>query len=131
MLWEGADLAALGVASFGHLSGIHYQNATHWDDYLGDVEAGRLPIRRGLVPTRHELLTRETVLGLKKGRLDVARLREKFGVDVLAEWADQWRTLEAAGHLAAREPEPVLSRGGLLQVDSLLPAFFGPPTAGG
>jgi oxygen-independent coproporphyrinogen-3 oxidase len=93
MLWEGADLAALGVASFGHLSGIHYQNATHWDDYLGDVE--------------------------------------KFGVDVLAEWADQWRTLEAAGHLAAREPEPVLSRGGLLQVDSLLPAFFGPPTAGG
>jgi oxygen-independent coproporphyrinogen-3 oxidase len=131
MLWEGADLAALGVASFGHLSGIHYQNATHWDDYLGDVEAGRLPIRRGLVPTRHELLTRETVLGLKKGRLDVARLREKFGVDVLAEWADQWRALEAAGHLAAREPEPVLSRGGLLQVDSLLPAFFGPPTAGG
>jgi oxygen-independent coproporphyrinogen-3 oxidase len=131
MLWEGADLAALGVASFGHLSGMHYQNATHWDDYLGDVEAGRLPIRRGLVPTPRELLIRETVLGLKKGRLDVARLREKFGVDPLVEWASQWRALEADGHLAAREPEPVLSRGGLLQVDSLLPAFFEPPAAGG
>jgi oxygen-independent coproporphyrinogen-3 oxidase len=131
MLWEGADLAALGVASFGHLSGMHYQNATHWDDYLGDVEAGRLPIRRGLVPTPRELLIRETVLGLKKGRLDVARLREKFGVDPLVAWAAQWRALEADGHLAAREPEPVLSRGGLLQVDSLLPAFFEPPAAGG
>ena len=43
MLWEGSDLVALGVASFGHLSGVHYQNAPHWDDYLGDVEAGRLP----------------------------------------------------------------------------------------
>jgi oxygen-independent coproporphyrinogen-3 oxidase len=131
MLWEGSDLAALGVASFGHLSGIHYQNAAHWDDYLGEVEAGRLPIRRGLVPAPRDLLIRETVLGLKKGRLDVGRLRRKFGVDPLVEWADQWRALEGAGHLAAREPEPVLSRGGLLQVDSLLPAFFEPPAAGG
>jgi oxygen-independent coproporphyrinogen-3 oxidase len=131
MLWEGSDLAALGVASFGHLSGLHYQNATHWDDYLADVEAGRLPIRRGLAATPRDLLIRETVLGLKKGRLDVERLRRKFGVDPLAEWAGQWRALEAAGHLAAREPEPVLSRSGLLQVDSLLPAFFEPPTGGG
>ncbi|MFM9196963.1 MAG: coproporphyrinogen-III oxidase family protein, partial [Planctomycetia bacterium] len=44
MLWEGSDLVALGVASFGHLSGLHYQNATHWDDYLAAVEAGRLPL---------------------------------------------------------------------------------------
>ena len=131
MLWEGSDLAALGVASFGHLSGVHYQNDAHWDGYLGDVEAGRLPIRRGLAATRRELLIRETVLGLKKGRLDVDRLRRKYGVDPLAEWSGQWRALEAAGHLAAREPDPVLSRDGLLQVDSLLPAFFEPAVAAG
>jgi oxygen-independent coproporphyrinogen-3 oxidase len=126
MLWEGADLAALGVASFGHLSGVHYQNDTHWDGYLDDVEAGRLPIRRGLVPTPRELLIRETVLGLKKGRLDVERLRRKFGVDPVAEWADQWRALEAEGRLESLRPQPVLSRSGLLQVDALIPAFFEP-----
>ena len=131
MLWEGSDLAALGVASFGHLSGLHYQNATHWDDYLAAVEAGRLPIHRGLVPSRRELLIRETVLGLKKGRLDVERLRRKFGVDPLAEWSQQWRALDAAGHLDATRPEPRLSRSGLLQVDALLPAFFEPAAAGG
>ncbi|NBW88186.1 MAG: hypothetical protein EBR23_15490, partial [Planctomycetia bacterium] len=70
MLWEGSDLAALGVASFGHLSGLHYQNETQWDDYLRAVESGRLPIHRGLRPTRRELLIRELVLGLKRGRLD-------------------------------------------------------------
>jgi hypothetical protein len=43
MLWEGADLVALGVASFGHLSGMHYQNEPHWEPYLGAVEAGHLP----------------------------------------------------------------------------------------
>ena len=32
-LWAGADMVALGVASFGHLGGIHYQNQTHFDTY--------------------------------------------------------------------------------------------------
>ena len=126
MLWEGSDLVALGVASFGHLSGIHYQNATHWDDYLAAVEAGRLPIHRGLVPTRRELLIRELVLGLKRGRLDVGRLARKFGVDPLVEWAAVWHSLAADGFLEAVQPAPILSRVGLLQVDSLLPRFFDP-----
>jgi oxygen-independent coproporphyrinogen-3 oxidase len=129
MLWEGSDLVALGVASFGHLSGIHYQNEPHQDAYLAAVEAGRLPIHRGLVPTRRELLIRELVLQLKRGRLDAARLRDKFGVDPLVEWAPQWAALREAGHLERIEPGPVLSRQGLLQVDSLLPAFFEPPPA--
>ena len=124
MLWEGSDLVALGVASFGHLSGVHYQNATHWDDYLAAVEAGRLPIHRGLAPTSRELLIRELVLGLKRGRLDAGRLARKFGIDPLAEWADQWRSLESDGYLERTADGPVLSRRGLLQIDSLLPRFF-------
>ena len=124
MLWEGSDLVALGVASFGHLSGFHYQNATYWDEYLGAVEAGRLPVVRGLEPTRRELLIRETVLGLKRGRLDVARLREKFGVDPLEEWAEEWRGLVESGDVERLLPEPVLTRQGLLRVDELLPRFF-------
>jgi oxygen-independent coproporphyrinogen III oxidase len=124
MLWEGSDLVALGVASFGHLSGVHYQNEPHWDPYLAAVEAGRLPIHRGLAPARRELLVRELVLGLKKGRLDTGRLAAKYGVDPLLEWRDQWRRLEGEGWLAQIDPEPVLTRQGLLRVDSLLPAFF-------
>jgi len=127
MLWEGADLAALGVASFGHLSGVHYQNEPHWDPYLAAVESGRLPIHRGLTASRRELLVRELVLQLKRGRLDAARLRDKFGIDPLAEWAAQWAALAEAGHLERLEPAPVLTRQGLLQVDSLLPAFFDSP----
>jgi oxygen-independent coproporphyrinogen-3 oxidase len=130
MLWEGSDLVALGVASFGHLSGVHYQNATHWDEYLGAVESGRLPLHRGLRLTPRERLIRELVLGLKRGRLDVARLARKFGVDPLVEWADEWRSLEAEGMLAELRPAPVLSRQGLLQVDSLLPRFFEPADRG-
>ena len=126
MLWEGADLVALGVASFGHLSGVHYQNEAHWDPYLAAVESGRLPIQRGLKPSPRERLIRELVLGLKKGTVDTQRLAATYGIDPLVEWQDAWQHLADAGWLAARDPLPVLTREGLLRVDSLLPVFFEP-----
>lgn len=126
MLWEGADLVALGVASFGHLSGVHYQNEPHWDPYLAAVESGRLPIQRGLKPSPRERLIRELVLGLKKGTVDTQRLAATYGIDPLVEWQDAWQHLADAGWLAARGPLPVLTREGLLRVDSLLPVFFEP-----
>ena len=124
MLWQGSDLVSLGVASFGHISGLHYQNETHWDDYLGAVEAGRLPIQRGYAPSHRELLIREMVLGLKRGELDVARLARKFGIDPLLEWAPQWQALLLEGHLQQIHPWPLLTRQGLLQIDALLPRFY-------
>ena len=126
MLWEGADLVALGVASFGHLSGVHYQNEPHWDPYLDAVESGRLPIQRGLKPSPRERLIRELVLGLKKGTVDTQRLAATYGIDPRVEWQDAWQHLADAGWLAARGPLPVLTREGLLRVDSLLPVFFEP-----
>jgi len=124
MLWEGSDLVALGVASFGHISGHHYQNATHWDDYLAGVDGGRLPICRGLRPSSRELLIRELVLGLKKGTVDCDRLKKKFGIDPLLEWGDEWERLRGEGFLERAAPTPLLSRSGLLQVDRLLHRFF-------
>lgn len=124
MLWEGADLVALGVASFGHLSGVHYQNEPHWDPYLDAVEAGRLPIHRGLRATPRQLLIRELVLGLKKGEIDTGRLAAKFGVDPLVEWGAEWERLVREGWIETLVPRPRLSRDGLLRVDSLLSAFF-------
>jgi len=128
MLWEGSDLIALGVASFGHLSGVHYQNKTHWDAYLAEVEAGRLPIHRGLAVSSRDLLIRELVLGLKRGRVDTCRLTRKYGIDPLQEWAEIWQGLAVDGYLEPPQPgtPPQLTRRGLLQVDSLLARFFTP-----
>jgi oxygen-independent coproporphyrinogen-3 oxidase len=129
-LWRGSDLLATGVASFGHVSGVHYQNLPEWGDYLAAVGEGRLPLWRGLRPTPHQLLVRELILQLKTGRIDGGYFRRKFGVDVLAEWADVWRRYQREGWLQVTGDEVTVSRAGLLRVDSLLPAFFEPQHQG-
>ena len=88
-LWHGADLLGTGVASFGHVSGVHYQNQTEWGDYTGDLEGGELPLYRAMRPTPHQLLVREMILQLKTGQLDAGYFRDKFGVDILDEFRER------------------------------------------
>jgi oxygen-independent coproporphyrinogen-3 oxidase len=116
---------ATGIASFGHISGVHYQNKPEWDDYIRPLlEESRLPLGRALRPTRHQLLIREMILQLKRGYLDVDYFQRKFGTDILDEWADQWREYEQEGWLTWNERRVTLTREGLLRADALLPAFF-------
>lgn len=125
-LWRGSDLLATGVASFGHASGVHYQNLTEWAQYLESLERGELPLYRGLRPTSHQLLVREMILQLKTGEIDAGYFRDKFGVEILDEWRDAWQEYVGDGYLSIDGDRVTLTREGLLRADSLLPAFFEP-----
>jgi oxygen-independent coproporphyrinogen-3 oxidase len=130
-VWEGADLAGLGVASFGHVNGVHMQNLDTWERYRMEVGEGRLPLARAYRPTDEERLIREFVLQLKRGSLSAAYFQEKFGVDVLARFRDQLASLHDEGFLQdAGTGTITLTRRGLLQVDALLRRFFLPEHAG-
>jgi oxygen-independent coproporphyrinogen-3 oxidase len=123
-LWRGSDLLATGVASFGHVSGVHYQNLAEWEQYLGALERGELPLWRGMRPTPHQLLVRELVLQLKTGRIDAGYFRRKFGVEILDDWRAAWERHAADGLVELDGDRVTVTRAGLLRVDSLLPAFF-------
>ena len=123
-LFGGSDLLATGIASFGHISGVHYQNLPEWKDYLGALADGKLPLGRGLRPTKHQLLTREVILLLKRGYLDAGYFRKKFGVEILEEWSDVWKTHAEEGMLTVDGDRIELTRKGLLHADALLPPFF-------
>ncbi len=129
-LWHGADLLATGIASFGHVSGVHYQNLPELEQYLGAIEAGQLPLGRGYLPSAHQQLIREMVLLLKRGYLDRGYFRDKFGVDILEHWKDVWEEYRAESLVEFVGDEIRLCRDGLLRVDSLLPAFFEPEHQG-
>lgn len=123
-VWRGADLLGTGVASFGHFQGVHYQNLDQLEEYISTLDAGELPVNRAMVPTQHQLLIREFVLQMKEGRLQVSPFLDKFGVDVLEEFGGPLGRQRDKGYLDFDENEIVLTRKGLLQVDSLLPEYF-------
>ena len=50
-LWQGADMAGLGVASFGTVNGVHLQNLDTWDAYAAAINRGVLPLSRAYRPT--------------------------------------------------------------------------------
>ena len=129
-LWHGSDLLATGVASFGHVSGVHYQNLPEWEQYLTSLEAGKLPLSRAMKPSPRQLLIRELILLLKKGTLDVNYFRNKFGVDVLDEYRDVWNEYRDENLLTYDHDTVTLTRNGLLCVDGLLPQFFEPEMQG-
>jgi len=124
-LWNGSDLLATGIASFGHASGVHYQNLPEWDDYIKAVlEEDRLPLGRALRPTSHQLLVRELILNLKRGYLDAAYFRNKFNVEIIDHWRSVWDAHVAEELLTVTGDRIELTRKGLLQADALLPPFF-------
>jgi oxygen-independent coproporphyrinogen-3 oxidase len=126
-LWQGADLVGLGVASFGHVNGVHLQNHDGWETYSEPIRRGELPLGRAYRPTHDERLIRELVLQLKKGSIRPGYFAEKYGVDVLARFRDQWASLSSDGYLTRADADAVtLSRDGLLRVDALLRRFFLP-----
>jgi oxygen-independent coproporphyrinogen-3 oxidase len=123
-LWKGSDLLATGIASFGHISGVHYQNLPEWQQYIGSLQSGKLPLGRAYTPTKKEALIRELILLLKRGYLEISYFQEKFGTDIWEEYQDVWQEYQTEGFLTRSGDRIELTMDGLLRVDGLLPAFF-------
>jgi oxygen-independent coproporphyrinogen-3 oxidase len=125
-LWRGADLLALGVASFGHIQGVHYQNEKDFEPYQQTVARGELPVHRAMRITDEEAMIREFILQMKTGRVSAQYFRDKFGQDVLARFAAPLSRYERTGFLHVDPSGITLDRDALLQVDTMLHEFFLP-----
>ncbi len=126
LLWRGADLLSLGVASFSQISGTHFQNEKDFNRYNDCVETGHLPIHRALKMKAEERLIRELVLQMKLGYLDSSYFLDKFGVDIQTRFKEPFANMKEHGWMSISGGEIRLTREALLQVDRLLWAFFLP-----
>jgi coproporphyrinogen III oxidase-like Fe-S oxidoreductase len=123
-LWCGADMLGIGVASFSHLSGVHFQNRHDLEPYFASIDAGELPIHRALELDEDQKLVREFILQLKLGDVFTGYFQNKFGIDVRERFAAPLAKHQDDGFLVVEGDRIVLSRDGLLQVDRLLYDFF-------
>jgi oxygen-independent coproporphyrinogen III oxidase len=125
-LWHGGDMLGLGVSSFSHFGGVHFQNVHSFGEYLDLLAQERLPLLRALPLTKKQLLIREMILQLKTGAIDREYFRGKFDVDVWDEFLPVYEQLGREQQLERHGNTIALTRSGLLQVDHFLSEFFEP-----
>ena len=126
LLWKGADMIGLGVSSFSHVGGTHFQNEHEFESYTARLRQGELPIFRALTTTEEERVIRELILQMKLGQVRQRYFQDKFGIDVRQRFATPLGKLQEQGFLTADQDSLRLNRDGLLQVDKLLHGFFLP-----
>jgi oxygen-independent coproporphyrinogen-3 oxidase len=125
-LWRGADMFGTGVASFGHVNGVHLQNVDIWEAYIEKLNNNELPLGRAFPTTERDRLVREVVLLLKTGHLDVGYFQEKYGVDIRNEFRSGFSKLASEGWLTLEGEDIDCTPDGLMQIDRHLPVFFDP-----
>src|ERR1043166_8001073 len=99
-LWHGGDMIGLGVSSFSHFDGVHFQNAPRYEDYLQALESGQLPLWRALALTPKQRLIREMILQLKTGAIETNYFNQKFAVDVWEQFHPTYSRLAEQGLLS-------------------------------
>ncbi|MEE8586591.1 MAG: coproporphyrinogen-III oxidase family protein [Acidobacteriota bacterium] len=123
-VWQGCDLIGAGVASFGHMNGMHIQNLPGWGDYNQHIDQGRLPLKRAFRIDSQKQFRREFILQLKTGEIQARYFEKKFGADILEHFGPALRKLQRQGMLEFDQDSVRLTRSGLVQADQLLPEFY-------
>jgi oxygen-independent coproporphyrinogen-3 oxidase len=86
------DLVAMGMTAIGTIGGTFYQNLKDLDAYGAALDAGRLPIERGLEPDADDRLRRRVIMKL----ICQFELRfSEFAVDFGATFGAELRRLAA------------------------------------
>jgi oxygen-independent coproporphyrinogen III oxidase len=92
------DQIGVGVTSIGDVSGAYAQNTKKLSTYYACLDAGRLPVERGLVLSEEDKLRRYVITQLMCNfRADAADVARRFGIAFHRHFAAEIETLQAPG----------------------------------
>jgi len=84
------DLIGLGVSAIGQVGPAYYQNLKELDQYYGALDAGRLPVLRGIELTSDDLVRRAVIQALIcHFRLSIESIELSYLVDFRKYFADE------------------------------------------
>jgi oxygen-independent coproporphyrinogen III oxidase len=99
----GSSIYGFGMSSISQTEDSYRQNRKELPAYYAALDAGRLPIERGLILSEEDRIRRHVIMRIMcDRRLDYARLSEQLRVDFRAKFAreiDSLADLEADGLL--------------------------------
>jgi oxygen-independent coproporphyrinogen-3 oxidase len=122
-----SDIVGLGVSAIGRIGPIYYQNAKELLQYQAALDAGRLPVARGIELTPDDLVRRAIIQALAcHFRLSIESIELAYLVDFrryFREELAQLRGLEAEGLVEVRDDWIVVTSRGRLLVRAICMVF--------
>ncbi|MGO9136890.1 MAG: radical SAM family heme chaperone HemW [Syntrophales bacterium] len=119
--WNHASYLGLGPAAHSFMGHKRWWNHRSLEEYIRDIEAGRLPLDSSEILTREQLRLEAFFLGLrtKKG-IHLHNYSHRYGYDLVSEKADTLARLVKAGFIEIKEGYLHPTRSGLAVADSLV-----------
>lgn len=115
--WSGEDTYGLGVSAFSSLQREYIQNTSKTEKYFEAIDAGQLPVERGLKLTSLDLMARDVILGMKTGRLDCDWFKARHGVNLLSDSNTMLQTLIEHDFVTVKEQLIAMTRKGVFYGD--------------
>ncbi len=92
----GADLVGVGLTSIGEGVYHYVQNFKDMKLYENAIDAGKLPVHRGLVLSDDDVLRKAVIMELMSNfKLDIAKVQREFGVDFFEYFDDAISDLDS------------------------------------
>jgi oxygen-independent coproporphyrinogen III oxidase len=90
----GCDLLGFGVSAISHIGNSYSQNPRDLAAWESSIDAGRLPVWRGLALDADDVLRAEIISQIMcQGDVDVSALEERHGIDFWSYFAAERRRL--------------------------------------
>jgi oxygen-independent coproporphyrinogen-3 oxidase len=122
-----SDMIGLGISAIGRVGPTYYQNEKRLDDYEAALDAGRLPVARGIELTSDDLVRRAVIQSLScHFRVSIESIELAYFVDFYRYFRDELadlRRLEKDGLVELNPEWIVVTPRGRLLVRSVCMVF--------
>jgi oxygen-independent coproporphyrinogen-3 oxidase len=123
----GINLFALGVTSIGMLSDVYMQNQKKMNDYYNAIDNQELPVMKGIVLTKDDILRREVITELMCNfNLKKATIESKYNIvfdEYFQEALDHLADLQADGLITLEESALHVTEKGRLLIRNIAMKF--------
>jgi oxygen-independent coproporphyrinogen-3 oxidase len=120
------DQVGFGLTAFSSLSDRFVLNTANFDEYYASIEAGHLPVNRGLVRSKEDLVRWAVVLPLKNRTIRKRDFERVTGLPLESVFREKFKVLKQAGLIADTKWGLALTTLGCFFADEVVQQFFEP-----
>jgi len=120
------DEVGFGLTAFSSLVDRFVLNTADFEEYYAKIEAGQLPVNRGLVRNKEELVRWAVVLPLKNRTIRSRDFQRVTGMQLDGVFPEKMKLLKEAGLVTDTKWGLALTKLGCFFADEIVQQFFEP-----